>query len=283
MMRSAITPRSSRGPRAAVCFWLGRSSGVLRDGLAPVRIDVQNGEPGRAEQSWPLERAAPTPFYLDPAPAGAIHSVNDGSLTLTAPTTGSAEPTVYAYPRPEWTVGTTVIEHGIPRPVQGLLTFTTPPLEEDLEVTGPIAAVLYVETDQADTEFFIKISEQMAVPRPKEFVMHHLAGEIPPPAQVVTRGWLKASHRAVDPERSTPLRPWHPHTDAEPVTPGQIVRYEIEVWPTSYSTCSARATASASRSATATRWSPTACSTTTTATKPEPTATTTMPSIRPTS
>jgi uncharacterized protein len=35
----------------------------------PVRIDVQNGEPSRAEQSWPLERAVPTPFYLDPAPA----------------------------------------------------------------------------------------------------------------------------------------------------------------------------------------------------------------------
>jgi uncharacterized protein len=64
--------------------------------------------------------------------------------------------------------------------------------------------------------------------------MHHLAGELPPPAQMVTRGWLKASHRAVDPERSTPLRPWHPHTSAEPVTSGQIVRYEIEVWPTSY-------------------------------------------------
>jgi uncharacterized protein len=127
-----------------------------------------------------------------------------------------------------------VIEHGIPRPVQGLLTFTTPPLEEDLEVTGPIAVVLYVESDQADTEFFVKISEQLAVPRPKEFVMHHLAGHMPPPAQMVTRGWLKASHRALDPERSLPLRPWHPHTSAEPVPPGQIVRYDIEVWPTSY-------------------------------------------------
>ena len=213
--------------------WLkGDDNGVMN--TPPVRIDIQNGETLRAEQSWPVERAVPTPFYLDPAPAGAVHSVNDGSLTTTAPTTGSAEPTVFAYPRPEWTVGTTVIEHGIPRPVQGLLTFTTSPLDEDLEVTGPIAAVLYVETDQTDTEFFIKISEQLAVPRPREFVMHHLAGDMPPPAQMVTRGWLKASHRSVDPERTTPLRPWHPQTAAEPVTPGQIVRYDIEIWPTSY-------------------------------------------------
>jgi hypothetical protein len=212
--------------------WLkGEDNGVM-DG-PPVRLDVQHGESLRAEQEWPLARAVATPLYLDPAPAHAVHSLNDGSLRSDPPTAEPA-PTEYSYPNPEWTVGTTIIRNGIPHPVAGELTFTSDPLDADLEVTGPIKAVLYVETDQTDTEFFIKVSEQAHVPKLKEVVMDHMAGDIPPPAVMVSRGWLKASHRAVDPERSTELVPFHPHTDPEPVVPGEVVRYEIEVWPTSY-------------------------------------------------
>ena len=51
----------------------------------------------------------------------------------------------------------------------------------------------------------------------------------------VTRGWLKASHRAVDESRSGPGQPWHPFTRSaqKPVTPGEIVRYDAEIAPTS--------------------------------------------------
>jgi putative CocE/NonD family hydrolase len=202
--------------------------------LAPVRIDIQNGEHLRAEVTWPLERAVPVAYYLDPKPAHAVTSLNDGSLTTVKPSAATAEPTRYAYPNPAWTVGTTIIEHGIPQPVRGILTFTSEPLEQDLEVTGPIAAVLYVESDQTDTEFFIKISEQEAVPRLKGIIMERVARDVPPPSVMVTRGWLKASHRALGLERSTPLRPHHTHTDPEPIEPGAIIRYDIEVWPTSY-------------------------------------------------
>src|SRR5262249_24391964 len=50
----------------------------------------------------------------------------------------------------------------------------------------------------------------------------------------LTRGWLKASHRAVDPKRSLPGRPWHPLTRAarRPVVPGQINDYAIEIMAT---------------------------------------------------
>jgi uncharacterized protein len=49
----------------------------------------------------------------------------------------------------------------------------------------------------------------------------------------VTKGWLRASHRALDPERSTSYRPFHPHVDPEPLTPGEIYEFAIEVMPTS--------------------------------------------------
>ncbi|HEY5787635.1 MAG TPA: CocE/NonD family hydrolase C-terminal non-catalytic domain-containing protein [Microlunatus sp.] len=47
-------------------------------------------------------------------------------------------------------------------------------------------------------------------------------------------GWLKGSHRRLDPALSTPLRPVQDETQPEPVPAGDVVRYDIEVWPTSY-------------------------------------------------
>jgi uncharacterized protein len=212
--------------------WLkGIDNGVMEQ--APVRLQVQNSDELRDEPTWPLERAVPTPLYLNPRNAHAVRSLNDGSLTP-EPLVGVVKPTPYAYPNPEWTVGTTIISHGIPQPVRGLLTFTSDPLDHDTEVTGPISAVLYVASDQTDTEFFIKVSEQEHQPRLKQAVMAHMAADIPPPSTMVTRGWLKASHRALDPGLSTPLRPHHTHTHPEPIEPGAIIRYDVEIWPTSY-------------------------------------------------
>jgi len=50
----------------------------------------------------------------------------------------------------------------------------------------------------------------------------------------LTRGWLKASHRALDPARSKPWRPWHPLTRQaqQKVTPGAITEYAIEILAT---------------------------------------------------
>lgn len=203
--------------------WLkGVDNGVMDQ--PPVRIQVANSGRGpREESEWPPRRAVPTKFYLHPEPARAVRSLNDGSLTTTPPTHPpthpAGQPTAYDYPHPEWTVGTTVVADGIPQPTRGILTFTTPPLEQDTEVTGKITLVLYAESDRTDTDFHVKISEQKAVPRLKATLMRKVAKNVPPPSAMVTRGWLKASHRTRPPQ---------------PIEPGAVVRYEIEVWPTSY-------------------------------------------------
>jgi predicted acyl esterase len=46
---------------------------------------------------------------------------------------------------------------------------------------------------------------------------------------VLTKGWLRASHRAVDPKRSRPNEPWHPHLSLEELTPGEPALLPIEV------------------------------------------------------
>jgi predicted acyl esterase len=48
---------------------------------------------------------------------------------------------------------------------------------------------------------------------------------------IVTRGWLRASHRAVDPHRSTFWEPWHPHTAVQPLVPGEIVDLDLALLP----------------------------------------------------
>jgi predicted acyl esterase len=40
------------------------------------------------------------------------------------------------------------------------------------------------------------------------------------------------SHRALDPELSLPYRPYHPHDDKQPLTPGEIYEVDVEIWPT---------------------------------------------------
>jgi predicted acyl esterase len=53
------------------------------------------------------------------------------------------------------------------------------------------------------------------------------------PRVPVGLGWLRASQRKLDPARSLPYRPWHPHDEAWPLTPGEPVELDVEIWPTS--------------------------------------------------
>jgi len=101
--------------------------------------------------------------------------------------------------------------------IQSLKYFTSP-FSEDVEVTGPIALYLYAAIDQNDTNWIIAIKD-----------VDPFNCEIE-----VTRGWLKASHRAIDENKSKPWEPYHTHIKPEFVTPGKIYEYQIEIRPTAY-------------------------------------------------
>jgi predicted acyl esterase len=49
----------------------------------------------------------------------------------------------------------------------------------------------------------------------------------------LSKGWLRASMRKLDPVLSTPYRPYHTHDEIQPLTPGQTYQLDIEIWPTS--------------------------------------------------
>ena len=48
----------------------------------------------------------------------------------------------------------------------------------------------------------------------------------------IAKGWLRVSHRKLDPKLSLRYRPYHTHDERLPLKPGQVVEVQVEVWPT---------------------------------------------------
>ena len=48
----------------------------------------------------------------------------------------------------------------------------------------------------------------------------------------MAQGWLRASHRNLDPGKSLPYRPYHTHDEPQPLELGEPVDLDIEIWPT---------------------------------------------------
>ena len=107
------------------------------------------------------------------------------------------------------------------------VTFLTPPLTRETEITGPSAVKLFVSSSTSDADIFVVL--RVFSPDLKEVVFQ---GAIDPHTPV-GQGWLRASHRALDKKLSKPYRPYHTHTKKQPLKPGEVVALDIEIWPTS--------------------------------------------------
>lgn len=131
---------------------------------APVRIFVIGDNIWRDEQQWPLARTRYVPYYLHSG-GKANGATGNGLLTTEPPS--SAEPTdtyIYDPKDPVPSAGGTTIgpRAGVARQNEietrsDVLVYTTLPLDEDVEVTGPITLVLYVSTTAANTDFTGKL------------------------------------------------------------------------------------------------------------------------------
>jgi putative CocE/NonD family hydrolase len=212
--------------------WLkGVENGVMDE--APIRIHIRNRDVYREEHEWPLARTEYRKLYLAPGPSGVVDSLNDGRLSWDEPAPDAA-PTSYTYPDPAWTfpgTGTSVQGNaGMLHATRKVLTFTTEPFDEDTEVTGPIALNLWASSSAPETQFIVKLADLPPLTPELRQAVETL--DVAIPARPVTEGWLRASHRALDPDRSTPSSPYHTHVDPQLLEPGTIYEFNIEVWPT---------------------------------------------------
>jgi predicted acyl esterase len=95
------------------------------------------------------------------------------------------------------------------------------------EITGPVAAKLWLSSQTADADIFLAL--RLFDPSGKEITF---IGSNDPRVPIGL-GWLRASHRKIDPQKSLPYRPWHTHDEEWPLQPGQAVELDVEIWPTS--------------------------------------------------
>ncbi len=107
------------------------------------------------------------------------------------------------------------------------LIFRTPPRDTSFEITGPVAAKLWVSSPTIDADLFLAL--RLFDPAGKEVTF---IGSNDPRVPIGL-GWLRASHRKLDPAKSLPYRPWHSHDEAWPLRPGEPVGLDVEIWPTS--------------------------------------------------
>jgi len=98
------------------------------------------------------------------------------------------------------------------------LTFTTPPFAAATEFSGPIAFHFWASLSSEDCNWFVQVLD-VAPDGTKS---------------IISKGWLKASHRELDETKSTPERPYHKHVRRLPIKPGEICQYAIDIRDTSY-------------------------------------------------
>ncbi len=166
------------------------------------RVLLQVRHPGerfveRQEAEWPLARTRWTRLYLNPT---------DQRL--------AAEP-----PERDTAVGYEGLGDGV--------TFLTPPLEAETEITGPVAAKLWVSSETTDADLFLIL--RVFAPDMREVTFQGALDPHTPIAQ----GWLRASHRKLDPALTLPYRPYHTHDQQQPLVPGEVYELDVEIWPTS--------------------------------------------------
>jgi predicted acyl esterase len=161
----------------------------------PVSVFVEGSREVVTADQWPPKPVEYRSLYLRPR----------GRLT-TEPEPMAAE---YAAPDGFYQAPLTVTDK------VELLSWSTVPFEDATELIGTGAAHLFAEIDQPDTNFILRLWD--AAPNGKR--------------QLITTGYLKASHRELDEERTTEGNPYHPHTRSVPVEPGKVEEYVLRLYP----------------------------------------------------
>lgn len=181
--------------------WLkGIDTGIMDE--PPIKIWVRGREEWRYSHEWPLHSQCEwRKMYL-----------REGlRLELDTPPGDTEAPDVLDYK-----AALPVVINPTPlSPPPASLAYETEPFASDVEIIGPIALYLHAALSADDGDFLIAVSD--VNPDGSDFVL--------------TRGWLRASHRELDLKRSQPWKPYHTHTNPRPVTPHEVVEYAIEIQP----------------------------------------------------
>ena len=166
------------------------------------RVSLNIRHPGekfvlRGESEWPLGRTQWTKYFLHSDELSLVPKPSSAAMALRYETTGNG------------------------------VTFRTAPVEHGIEITGPVAAKLWLSSQTTDADVFLAL--RLFDPDGKEITF---IGSNDPRVPIGL-GWLRASQRKLDANKSLPYRPWHTHDEEWPLQPGRPVELDVEIWPTS--------------------------------------------------
>jgi hypothetical protein len=151
-------------------FLKGEQNGILEK-TPKIRYFTMGINKWQTSDTWPPENATAMTYYF--ASHGKANTLyGDGALTLTAPTKDERDAFVYDPMNPVPTYGGGFCCMGASykpgafdqRNIEAradVLVYTTEPMQEGLEVSGPIDVTLYVSSDVKDTDFTVKIVDVM--------------------------------------------------------------------------------------------------------------------------
>ena len=167
--------------------------------LLHLRRPFSNNFELRKESTWPLSKTNWTKVYLD-----AVDGI--------------------AVPGMSWHVPSKTSKLSFAALGQPL-TFLSPPMEEDTEITGPLAAKIFASSSTTDMDLFLTLQ---AFSEGAEIEFQGVVESRTP----LSQGWLRASHRQLDQSKSLPYRPYHTHDKMQPLEPGKVYELDVEIWPT---------------------------------------------------
>jgi predicted acyl esterase len=165
----------------------------------PVHLNVRHADGRfveRDENEWPLARTQWTKYYPDFKANALVTKPLASEQTTTFDALGDG------------------------------ITLELPPFTTETEYTGPAKARLFVSSSTSDADLFLIV--RAFDPKGGEITFQGALDPNTPIAQ----GWLRASHRKLDPKRSLEYRPYHTHDEHQPLTPGSVYQLDIEIWPT---------------------------------------------------
>ncbi|MEC3978025.1 CocE/NonD family hydrolase [Amycolatopsis sp. H20-H5] len=230
--------------------WLkGADNGIMD--TPPVRLEIRTGRGGsylQEEHEWPIARTEYVKWYLDATPPHDEHNgcdnvgrlidaipVEQQSVTYSADVEDSvafsAEVDVAEVRRPP--APTVPADTMTAAPCSHGATFLSAPFEDDTVLAGYSKLVVWVASTSHDMDIFVALRVLDEHDREVDFCGPALIPGISTRFYPLAKGWLKASHRALDLQRSTNFRPKHTHLRADhaPLREDEIVPVEVEIIP----------------------------------------------------
>lgn len=194
-------------------FLKGKDTGILSE--APIKLFVMGENVWRDEYEWPLARTNFTPYYLHSQGYANTHQ-GDGVLSTIMPDQEAADRYTYDPLNPVITKGGSIMmppdfssgafDQKEIESRHDVLVYTTPVLEEDVEVTGPVKVKLWASSSALDTDFVARLVDV------------HPDGY----AQNLTDGIIRARYRNASEGEAPSL-----------IEPEKAYLFEIDLWSTS--------------------------------------------------